>query len=539
MNSPLSRRQILGTAAAVAIALPLRALAAPSTPSYDVVVYGGVPGGVAAAVAAARSGAKTLLIEQTKHVGGLSTSGVNTSEIEHMLEPTYGGIAMEFYRRVGKHYGFDLPQYRWESHVAEQIFVDMLKESGVEVWYDLTIDSAKVEGGAIKSISFIDSDKLASAKVFIDATYEGDLMAAAKVSCTFGREPIKQYDEPLAGIRLRDKDIEASPYDDEGRLLPGFTPMEALKEGEGDKKVMNYNFRLTVSKGPDRVPFPEPSRPVNDRRYIALGRLLKSRPQTTLKDLIDLYPFPSGKYEPDGKGRIRPVPTNKWELNNKQNAIISLGHFGGQFEYPDASPVKRKVIVQDHRDYTLGFFQFLKNDASVPLALKQEVAKWGLSAEEFKDNNNWPYYLYVREARRMIGRYVMKQKDVQTDRKKEDAIALGSHWMDCHHVQRVAVSKTAFRNEGRIWEVTKEPFQIPYRILTPSEKECGNLLVPVAVSASHVAFCTLRLESTWMIMGHAAGAAAAIAAAENRSVQNVDVAKLQDALRKQKQAIDL
>lgn len=537
-HSHPSRRAILGAAAAVA-ALPLISCAADASGEkrYDVVVYGGVPGGVAAAVAAARNGAKTLLIEQTRHVGGLSTSGVNTSEIEHMLEPTYGGIAMEFYRRVGKHYGLDLPQYRWESHVAEQIFLDMLREAGVEIWYEKFIDRAAIENARIKSITLTDGTSVA-AKIFIDASYEGDVMARAGVACTFGRESIKQYDEPLAGIRLQDKDIEASPYDENGALLPGFVPLEGLVAGEGDKKVMNYNFRLTVSKGPDRVPFPDPQF-YSQRRYLLLSRYLKSRPETTLKDLIDLYPFPSGKYESDGKGRVKPVPTDKWELNNKQNAVISLGHFGAQFDYPDGSYARRKAIIDDHKNYTLGFFQFLRTDPSVPDSLRREVAKWGLAPDEFKDNNNWPHYLYIREARRMIGRHVMTQHDIQRDRKKDDAIALGSHWIDSHHVQRVAVSKTAFRNEGRIWEVTKQPYQIPYRCLMPEAKQCQNLLVPVAMSASHVGYCSMRLESTWMMLGHAAGVAAAQTAAAKGAVQDVDVKGLQNQLRKEKQVLDL
>jgi hypothetical protein len=386
----ISRRRFLANTVAASVLLPAVAGATPSLSQYDVVVYGGVPGGVAAAIAAARNGAKTALIEQTRHVGGLSTSGVNTSEIEHMLEPTYGGIAMEFYRRIGTHYGFDLPQYRWESHVAEQIYLDMLREAGVDVWFEHTLDSVAVEGKRIKSISFKDGLKQVFGKVFIDATYEGDLMARAGVDCTFGRESTKQYNEPLAGIRLQDKDIDASPYDDDGKLLPGFVSMEGLEPGAGDRKVMNYNFRLTVSKGRDRVPFPEPKN-FDPRRFIFLGRFLRSRPNTTLHDLIDLYPFPSGKYELDGKGRVKPVPTDKWELNNKQNAIISLGHFGGQFEYPDADHEKRRRIYQDHKDYTQGFFHFLLHDPSVPEALRKETAKWGLAADEFKDNGHWPH----------------------------------------------------------------------------------------------------------------------------------------------------
>ncbi len=504
---------------------------------YDVVVYGGVPGGVTAAVAAARHGARTVLIEQTGHVGGLSTSGVNTSEIEHMLEKSYGGLALEFYTRVGRTYGFDQPLYRWESHIAERIFNQMLKEAGVEVRVGRWVDSVQKRDGRITRITFTDGQSVAG-KVFIDATYEGDLMARSGVSYTFGRESAERYREPLAGIRLQDQDINASPYDDAGNLLQGFVLLSDLKNGGEDRKVMNYNFRLTVSRGADRVAFPKPVH-YDPARFVLLDRYLKNHPATKLEDLIDLYPFPSGKYVTDGKGGLKPVSTDKWEMNNKQNAVISIGHFGGQFEYPDADYAKRRRIFEEHRSYTQGFLYYLSHDPGVPEKLRQQTQQWGLASDEYADNGHWPYYMYVREARRMVGRYVMTQHDVQTDRVKQDAVALGSHWLDSHHVQRVAVSAAAFRNEGRIWVPVDKPYQISYRSLTPQDRQCRNLLVPVALSASHVAFCSLRVESTWMMTGHAAGAAAALAARSGAAVQEIDVAELQRQLREQKQAIDL
>jgi hypothetical protein len=240
-----------------------------------------------------------------------------------------------------------------------------------------------------------------------------------------------------------------------------------------------------------------------------------------LTDLFDLYARRNGK----------------WEVNNRQAAIISMGHFGGQFDYPDASYARREQIVADHWDYTLGFLHFLASHESVPATLRAEMLSWGLHRDEFADNGNLPYQLYVREARRMRGAVVMTQKDVTMERRKDDSVGMSSHFIDSHHVQRVALSETEFANEGRIWRIGYA-YQIPYRALTPLRKQCENLLAPGAASFSHVAYCTYRLESVWMIGGHAAGVAAAMAAREGKSVQQVDVAALQRQLRAQKQVVD-
>jgi hypothetical protein len=240
-----------------------------------------------------------------------------------------------------------------------------------------------------------------------------------------------------------------------------------------------------------------------------------------LNDIIQRYPRRNGKFE----------------MNNCQNAIISLGHFGGQFDWPDADYTRRAEIYRDHREYTLGLLHFLGTDACVPDNVRGQIAELGLHGAEFADNGNWPYQLYVREARRMRGEQVVTQHDVQTNRRKPDSIGMSSHFIDCHHVQRLALSEREFVNEGRIWRLGYA-YQIPYRALTPRAEECTNLLVPGAAGFSHVAYCTLRLESVWMITGHAAGVAAAMAAAEACPVQNIDIELLQHRLRAQNQVID-
>jgi hypothetical protein len=368
------------------------------------------------------------------------------------------------------------------------------------------------------------------AKVFIDAGYEGDLMArAGGIKYTWGRESREEFGEEAAGIRLDKSTRQAATVDEEGNLLPGISGWARdFKDGAADRTVMNYNWRLTLSKDPAwRVPMPE-AKKYDRNRYRLLENWLREKTaagqSVKLIDIIDLYSHAPGR--PDKK-----------ELNNKQAAIISVGHFGGQRNYPDGDYATRERIIADHTDYTVGLFHFLATDASVPESLRTETAQWGLHKEEFPDNGHWPYQFYVREARRLRGAYVVTQKDVVEDRRKPDSIAVGSHFIDSHHIQRLAVSPTEFLNEGRIWRVGYA-YQIPYRALTPKEEECPNLLVPGAASYTHVAFCTYRLESTWMMAGHAAGVAAATAAREGKSVQSLDVPALQEKLRAQKQIID-
>lgn len=485
------------------------------TKIYDVVVYGGTPAGVIAAVAAANEGSKVLLIEQTKHVGGLNTSGIGTAESEHMIEETISGLPLEFYSRMSKYYGKNKTEFYFESHVAEKVFLDMLNESNVKVIYEAFVNKVIKNGAAIHSIMLTNKQTI-NGKVFIDATYEGDLMARSGVSYTFGRESKEFYGESLAGIRLIDKPIEASPYDDSGKLLPGFVERNTLVEGNGDKRVMNYNFRVMMSSNPDRVPFPKPNH-YNPKSFILLSRLLKNKPETKFRDIIDMYAW-------------KIYPKGKYETNNKQNAVISLGYFGGNVNYPDGDDKTRKAIYNNHKNWTLGLLYFLANDPSIPERLQNEVNQYGLTADEFKDNGNFPYYLYIREARRMKGALVQTQKDILDERTKSDAICLGSHWIDSHHVQRVAISKTQFVNEGRIWESISKPYEFSYRTITPKKEECTNLLVPVCLSVSHVAFCSARVECTWMQLGNCAGIAAAFAAKNKNDVQEINIKQLQNIL---------
>ncbi len=493
--------------------------------AWDVVVYSGVPSGIAAACMAARRGARVVLIEPTTHLGGLSTSGVNTAESEHMLKWTIGGFALEFYRRLGDRYGTNQPEFYFESSVAEAVYEQMVQEAGVTVRRGVAVDSVQKSGTRITAIILTDGSTI-SGHTFIDASYEGDLMARSGVSYVVGRESKAEFGEEAAGIRFDRHPCEVRTVDDSGNLLPGISAWaKDLREGEAHPAVMNYNFRLTVAKDPAlQVPIPVPKR-YDRNRFALLANWIADREKRgqpmKLEDVLDLYKRRNGKFE----------------LNNKQAAVVSLGHFGGQFDWPDADYTRRREIYEDHLDYTLGLLHFLAHDEVVPPSLQQEMRSLGLHRDEFADNSHLPYQLYVREARRMRGVYVVTQHDVQEDRRKPDTIGISSHFIDCHHVQRVALSENAFVNEGRIWRLGWA-YQIPYRALTPQPQQCSNLLVPGAASFTHVAFATLRLESVWMIAGHAAGEAAALAVSTDQPVQSIDLEQLQHTLRQGNQVLD-
>ncbi len=493
--------------------------------AYDVVVYSGVPCGVAAAVTAAREGANVLLIEPTRHVGGLSTSGINTAESEHMLKWTIGGFALEFYERLGAHYGTGTPEFYFESSVAEKVYLAMLREAGVTVRYGASVERVEKRGAFIERIILTDGAPITGG-VFVDAGYEGDLMARAGVRYAVGREARAGFDEEAAGIRLDRTTRKARTVDADGQLLPGISGWARdFKDGDAHRGVMNYNFRLTIARDPAlQAPIPPPAR-YSPERYALLGGWLRAASargeQLELRSVLDFYARRNGKFE----------------VNNKQAAIVSLGHFGGQFDWPEAGYAERRRIFDDHMDYTLGLLHFLAKDDAVPPAMRQEMEAIGLHRDEFADNGHLPYQLYVREARRMRGACVVTQRDTVDERRKPDSIGISSHFIDSHHVQRLAVSEDEFVNEGRIWRMGYA-WQMPYRMLTPKPAEAENLLVAGAASLTHVAFCSYRLESVWMIAGHAAGVAAAAALRGNVPVQRIDVAALQRTLRAQRQVVD-
>lgn len=490
---------------------------------FDVIVYGGTAAGVTAAVAAARQGAHVALLEPGTHLGGMVSGGLGHSDIGR--KETIGGISLEFFQRVGRHYGEPVT-WDFEPHVAEDVFKAMAREAGVRVFYRQRI---KERGGVSKrgsSVVEIISEKAQHfpARIFIDATYEGDLLAQGGVSFTWGREGRKQYDESFAGVREADRyahhrfEVPVSAYDARGKLLPNVDAGPRGAIGSTDKKVQAYNFRLCLTRDPqNRVPLARPAR-YDPKDYALLARLI----QATEKQL---------GHAPKMRQLmiVTPLPNGKTDINNQ--GAFSTDYIGESWDYPTADYRRRAQIWHEHADYTAGFLYFLSHDSSVPASLRDEVAPWGLAKDEFLDTDHWPFQLYVREARRMIGDFVMTQHDAETDLSKPDPIGMGSYNMDAHNAQRYVQADGTVQNEGDT-EVPTIPYQISYRVLLPKKSECGNLLVPVCSSASHAGYGTLRLEPVYMIMGQAAGVAATLAIDEGRRVQEIHSDKLTAELRK-------
>ena len=487
--------------------------------SFDVVVYGATASGSIAAIAAARNGVSVALLEPGRFIGGMTTGGLGQTDFGK--KETIGGYSLEFYQRVGRHYNHRV-DWQFEPHVAEAVLRDMLAEARVPVFFLHRLmekNGVRKSGGRVQEIR-LDNGASFRAKVFIDATYEGDLMAQSGVSYTWGRESAQQYGESLAGVRPRDKnhqfDVPVPAFDTAHKLLPEIRRGPRGAIGAGDRKVQAYNFRLCLTDdAANFFAFPRPLR-YNVRRYALLVWLVNALTEHNhhpprLEDLIYF-------------GRL---PNHKADVNNR--GAFSTDYIGASWDYPEANYRRRAQIWQDHIDYTAGFFYFLANDPQLPESLRLEMRRWGLARDEFPKTNHWPTQLYVREARRMTGDYVMTQKDIQTELVKDDSIGMGSYNSDSHNVQRYAEPDGTVQNEGNM-EVPVRPYQIPYRALLPKRAQIQNLLVPVCLSASHVAYSTLRMEPVYMILGQAAGEAAALAARSGSPVQDVRIGQLRDAL---------
>lgn len=505
--------------------------------SYDVVVYGGTASGVVAAIAAADEGMRVALLEPRRHIGGMVSGGLGNTDKGD--ERVIGGLALEFFRRVGKHYSRDIT-FRFEPHVAEKVFHDWLQEAGVDVFFEHRVDSVNKTGRRISNIK-MENGAVFAARVFIDASYEGDLLARANISYTWGREGRDEYNEYLAGkleySAGHQFTVLVDPYNENGKLLPLVYGGDTGRPGQADKKIQAYNFRLCVTDRKDnQVPFPRP--PGYDaKRFELLRRYLIAMDKHVGLEL--------GEHLIS----INRLPNGKADINNR--GAISTDYIGANWDYPEADYQRREEFWEDHKNYTQGFFYFLRNNPNVPKHVQEELNKWGLCKDEFMNTDHWPHQLYVREARRMKGEYFMTQNDLQIDFRKEDSIGMGSYAMDSHHVQRIPSPIGAVINEGYTkgtrgkpgtgGPATRQsqpgPYEIPYRALTPKAQECENLLVAVCVSATHIAYSSIRMEPQYMIMGHSAGVAAAMAAKSQLPVQKIDINELQIRLRQQKQVL--
>ena len=492
--------------------------------SFDLVVYGGTAGGVMTAVSGARQGLKVALVSPGNHIGGMVSGGLSATDVGR--REVIGGLSLEFYYRVGRHYGLDrhLQDLAWlpEPKVAESILRAMLKESGVTVVENHRLrekTGVRKDGIRITEITTENGARF-QGKVFADASYEGDLMAQAGVKYTFGRESVSQYGEALAGVRAvtpsHQFPIDIPARDEKGKLLPEISSEPRGEPGSADKRIQAYNFRVIATDVPEnRLPWPKPAN-YDPGRYELLLRYIKGM-ESYLGRTMDFLDVSS-------TGRI---PNGKADLNNRGG--FSTDYIGKNYTYPDGSYAERERIWKDHEDYQKGFYYFLANDPRLPESMRRTAREWGLSKDEFVDTGNWPHQLYVREARRMVGEYVSIQKDLQIELTKPDAIGMGSYASDSHNLQRIVNEKGFVENEGDV-QVGVRPYQIAYRSLTPKRAESANLLVPVCFSASHVAYSSMRMEPQYMIIGHASGVAAALAIKKNVAVQDIPVADLQKTL---------
>jgi FAD dependent oxidoreductase len=492
----------------------------------DICIYGGTSSGVIAACAADRLGKNILLIEPEKHTGGLSSGGLGATDIGNKFAIT--GMARDFYRQIGQHYG-EFEKWTFEPHVAEHVFNSMISESKVKQLKEFRILSVSKEGERVKEIvtesngnAFFSLRKCIRAKVFIDCSYEGDLMAKCGISYTIGRESNSVYGETLNGVELRDKHQfpdSIDPFVEEGNpksgLLWGICPDTLKANGYGDKKVQAYNFRLCITE--NKHNFLEIKKPsdYDPSHYELLRRLIRKHEKSG--KVLNL-----GDYM-----HIQEMPNGKTDINNK--GAFSTDFINMSWHYPEASYSQRGKIIESHVNYIKGFLYFLGHDKNVPLELRNQMLQWGYAKDEFTDNGGFPYQMYIRESRRMIGEYVMTEKNCTGELQTSDGIGMAAYTMDSHNCERI-VYRGMVKNEGDVQAGGFPPYDISYFALTPKRNECTNVLVPVCLSSSHIAYGSIRMEPVFMVLGESAALAASSAIDNRCAVQEVNVHDLQKRL---------
>ncbi|MVT09249.1 FAD-dependent oxidoreductase [Chitinophaga tropicalis] len=519
--------------------------------SADVIIYGGTSAAVTAAVQVIRMNKSVIIVSPDKHLGGLSSGGLGFTDTGD--KSVIGGLAREFYHRIYLHYqepaswnwqkqseygnkgqgtpamdGNERTMWIFEPHVAEQVFEDFVKENRIRIYREEWLDRDK---GVIKKNNRITgiktlSGKTFTGKMFIDATYEGDLMAAAGVKYRVGREANSEFGEKYNGVQIDvlhhghyfEKPVNA--YKKEGDpasgLLPLISPDPPGKQGEGDKRVQAYCFRLCLTDHPEnRVAIEKPAG-YDSSQYELLVRVFKTG-WTGVFNKFD------------------PIPNHKTDVNN--HGPFSMDYIGMNYDYPDASYEKRKEIIAAHETYQKGLLYFITNSMRVPADIRERMSKWGLSRDEFKDNGNWPHQLYIREARRMNGLRIMTENEVLGNKVVTQPVGMGSYTLDSHNTQRYVQSDGTVQNEGDVQAHISKPYQIEYGAIIPKKGECENLLVPVCVSSTHIAYGSIRMEPVFMILGQSAATAAVQAIDGKKAVQDVDYEMLKKQLLKDKQKI--
>ncbi len=532
-------------------------LCAAAVEEADICVFGGTSAGIVAAVQARRMGKSVILVEAGGHAGGLTTGGLGATDIGN--KAAIGGLAREFYHRIAAHYsqaaawtreesgGYftrhgssqtqaadlvstNATMWTFEPHVAAQVYREMLAEAGIEMRLQQKLAAVEKQGTRITEIR-MENGNVFRAKMFIDASYEGDLMARAGVTCRIGREANAQYGETLDGIRastpkhqfLVPVDPYVKPGDPASGLLPFIQAGDGGRAGEGDQRIQAYNYRLCFTTVPEnRLPVTPPPN-YNPADYELLARYIEALVKAGHP------PVPSDFWNPIW------MPNQKTDINN--NGPFSTDFIGMNWNYPEADYATREHIAKEHENYTRGLLTFLATSPRVPEALRREFARWGPCKDEFTDNGGWPPQMYVREARRMVSGYVMTEKNCRGTEVAADSVGLAAYNMDSHNCQRIVKNGHA-ENEGDVQVGAPTPYPIAFRAVVPRAGECANLLAPVCLSATHIAYGSIRMEPVFMVLGQSAATAAAQAIDQGVAVQQIDYAALRARLLADRQILD-
>jgi len=509
----------------------------PGRNSYkaDVIVYGGTSSAIAAAIAVSRMGKSVIIVSPDKHLGGMTSSGLGFTDTGN--KSVIGGIAREFYQLIYQHYqepgawnwqkqseygnvgqgnpaidGENRTMWIFEPHAAEEAFEKMIQKAGIRVFRDEWLNretGIDKKNDAINSYKTL-SGKIFSGKIFIDATYEGDLMACAGVKYSVGREANNAYHETFNGVQkgVYHHDhyfkVNVDPYKVKGNPSSGILPRIHIgmpgDNGSADNKIQAYCYRLCMTKvAENRIPITRPAG-YDSLQYELLGRVAE----------LGWNEF-FNKYDP--------IPNLKTDVNN--HGPVGFDNIGMNWDYPDASYERRREILKDHEQYQKGLLYFITTDHRIPEQIRETMKQWGLAKDEFRDNDNWPYNIYVRESRRMIGEYVMTENEVFGKTEVPHPVGMGSYTMDSHNVQRYITPEGFVQNEGDIGVAPEKPYQIDLGSILPKREECKNLLVPVCVSCTHIAFGSIRMEPVFMILGQSAGTIAAMAIDENSDIHDL------------------
>ncbi len=550
MRTPLKQIVVSLSLAGITLAL----VSCGSAKTADLVIYGATSGGIAAAIQAKRMGKSVIVLEPGRHIGGLTTGGLSWTDIGNKM--VIGGIAREFYQRIKKKY--DDPKewtsetrdeyferrrgpnqknedamWTFEPKVASAVYNEMLSEAGINVITGARLDLGPGKGivkenGRISAIVMEDGTQHRG-KIFVDATYEGDLMAKAGVTYTVGRENNSDYDETWNGSQPNHfhyhqfpKGANVDPYVVPGKrdsgLLPIIDSSGPGEEGKGDRRIQAYCFRMCLTSDPKNMLPVEKPEGYDEKDHELLLRFIET----------GQYHEPSSKYDP--------IPNLKTDTNN--HGAVSTDYMGANWDYPEAGYDERNKIIQRHEVYQKGYLWTLQNHPRVPAKLRDYYKQWGLPKDEFTNNGGWPTQLYIREARRMIGPLVMTEHHVMARQVVEDPVGMGAYGMDSHNVQRYVTKAGFVRNEGNVQVGGFPPYPISYRSIVPKKEEAANLLVPVALSATHIAYGSIRMEPVFMVLGQSAATAAAIAIDKDAAVQDVSYAVLRARLLADKQILE-